>query len=154
MAWTWRGLGLHDYLNIDLPDIEENWVMELQLRPELIRTEREKRAWTQEQVAELTGLGVRTIQRVEATGTASVESATALSAVLEIPLATLRAGAAAGGHTGSRKPVIVDGVVLVTGAFAAMLFTPANLIAQVPVLFILGAYFFGRSRASKSKAMP
>jgi transcriptional regulator with XRE-family HTH domain len=127
--------------------------MELQLRPGLIRTEREKRGWTQEQVAELTGLGVRTIQRVEATGTASAESATALAAVLEIPLATLRAGAAAGGHTGSRNSVIVDGLVLVTSAFAAMLFTPPNLVAQVPVLFMVGAYFFGRSRAGRSKAM-
>lgn len=128
--------------------------MELRLKRELIRAEREKRAWTQEQIAELTGLGVRTIQRIEATGMASVESATALSAILEIPLATLRADASAGRRTDSRKPVIVDGLVLFTGAFGAMLFTPANPVAQLPVLFMVGAYLFGRCRATRPKATP
>lgn len=123
--------------------------MELQLRPELIRAERDKRAWTQERVAELTGLGVRTIQRIEATGAASLESATALSSVLEIPLATLRVDAHPRGSAGSSKPLMVDGVVLVTGAMVSMLFVPANLLAQVPVMFLVGAYFFGRSRAGK-----
>ena len=125
--------------------------MEVQLRPELIRAERERRAWTQEHVAELAGLGVRTIQRVEATGTASVESATALSAVLEIPLTALRADVpVAGGDTGW-TPEIIDGVVLAAGAFTAMLFTPAILIAQVPVLIIVAAYFFGRSRMGRGR---
>jgi transcriptional regulator with XRE-family HTH domain len=126
--------------------------MEVQLKPELVRAEREKRAWTQEHVAELAGLGVRTIQRVEATGTASVESATALSAVLEIPLAALRADVSAGGGNARWKPAIIDGCVLAAGAFTAMLFTPPILMAQVPVLIIVAAYFFGRNRTSRGRA--
>lgn len=125
--------------------------MEVQLRPELIRAEREKRAWTQEHVAELAGLGVRTIQRIEATGTASVESATALSAVLEIPVASLRADASAGGGNTRWKPAIIDGCVLTAGAFTAMLFTPPILMAQAPVLIIFAAYFFGRSHMSRAR---
>ena len=128
--------------------------MEVQLRPELIRTERERRAWTQEHVAELAGLGVRTIQRVEATGTASVESATALSAVLEIPLAALRADLPAAGGGSGWKPAIIDGLILAAGAFTAMLFTPPVLIAQVPVLIIFAAYFFGRHRMGRVRAAP
>jgi transcriptional regulator with XRE-family HTH domain len=122
--------------------------MELQLRPELIRAERAKRAWTQEHLAELAGLGLRTIQRLEATGTASAESATALSAVLDIPLTALRADMSAGDHS----PVIFDGFVLAAFAFTALLFSPPDLMAQVPVLIILGAYFFGRRRAKRPKS--
>jgi transcriptional regulator with XRE-family HTH domain len=55
-----------------------------------IREEREKRAWTQEQLAEVAGLGVRTVQRIEATGTASFESAASLSSALSIPVNELR----------------------------------------------------------------
>lgn len=64
--------------------------MEVQLKAERIRAEREARAWTQEHLAEVAGLGVRTVQRIEATGTASFESAAALSAVLDIPLKELQ----------------------------------------------------------------
>jgi transcriptional regulator with XRE-family HTH domain len=122
--------------------------MEMQLKPALIRAERESRAWTQEQLAALTGLGVRTIQRVEATGIASAETAAALSAVFEIPLTALRADVSVGG----RKSAILDALVLVAGVFGAMLFMPAHPVAQVPVLLIVGAYFFGRSRARRGKA--
>jgi transcriptional regulator with XRE-family HTH domain len=64
--------------------------MDVQLKRELIRDERDRRAWTQEHLAKLTGLGVRTIQRIEATGVASPESASAISSVFSIPLADLR----------------------------------------------------------------
>ena len=60
--------------------------MDMQIDPCLIRTERKKRAWSQEHLAEATGLGLRTIQRIEATGIASNESASALAAVLSVPL--------------------------------------------------------------------
>jgi len=64
--------------------------MDVQVDGNLIRLEREKRAWSQEHLAGAAGIGVRTIQRIEATGIASYESARAISAVLEIPVAKLR----------------------------------------------------------------
>ena len=64
--------------------------MDVQVDGELIRSERERRAWSQEPLASAAGIGVRTIQRIEATGVASYESARAISAVLEIPLDELR----------------------------------------------------------------
>ena len=64
--------------------------MDVQIDGNLIRLEREKRAWSQEHLAGAAGIGVRTIQRIEATGVASYESARAISAVLEIPVARLR----------------------------------------------------------------
>ena len=64
--------------------------MDMKVDSKLIRAEREKRAWSQEHLAEVTGLGLRTVQRIEATGAASFESVRALAAVLEIDAARLR----------------------------------------------------------------
>jgi transcriptional regulator with XRE-family HTH domain len=55
-----------------------------------IRTERERRAWTQAQLAGATGLGLRTVQRIEREGSASFESAQAIAAALELTIAELR----------------------------------------------------------------
>ena len=63
--------------------------MDVQVDRELIRSEREKRAWSQEQLAQVSGLGIRTVQRVENGGNASLETIKALAAVLELPVEAL-----------------------------------------------------------------
>ena len=65
--------------------------MDMQIDSSKIRAERERRAWSQEQLAETTGLSHRTIQRVEATGSASYETAKAIAAVFQCEVATLKA---------------------------------------------------------------
>jgi transcriptional regulator with XRE-family HTH domain len=69
--------------------------MDVQVDSDLIRAERERRAWSQEHLAAAAGIGARTVQRVEATGAASYESLRAISAALEVPLARLRRDAVA-----------------------------------------------------------
>jgi transcriptional regulator with XRE-family HTH domain len=64
--------------------------MDMKLNSGVIRQEREKRAWSQEHLADVTGLTLRTIQRIEATGSASYESAGAIAAVFDQPVNTLR----------------------------------------------------------------
>ena len=64
--------------------------MDMRVDPKRIRAERERRAWSQEHLATVSGLGLRTIQRIEKTGAASFESARALAAVLEVNVAELR----------------------------------------------------------------
>ena len=44
--------------------------MDVQVDGDLIRSERERRAWSQEHLAGAAGIGVRTVQRIEATGIA------------------------------------------------------------------------------------
>lgn len=61
----------------------------MQIQAELIRRLRTQRHWSQEQLAEASGLNLRTIQRLEAGGRASLESARALAAVFEVEAATL-----------------------------------------------------------------
>lgn len=54
-----------------------------------IKALRQERAWTQVQLAEITRLSLRTIQRVEKTGCCSAESLLALSAAFDLEIQTL-----------------------------------------------------------------
>ena len=56
----------------------------------LIQKLRLQRGWSQEQLAELSGLSVRTIQRLERGQPASVETLKALGAVFEVDFSTLK----------------------------------------------------------------
>jgi len=56
----------------------------------LIQKLRLQRGWSQEQLAELSGLSIRTIQRLERGQTASVESLKALGATFEIDFSQLK----------------------------------------------------------------
>ena len=58
--------------------------------PLLIQKLRLQRGWSQEQLAELTGLSVRTIQRVERGQNPSAESLKAIAAVLDVDFGALR----------------------------------------------------------------
>ena len=63
--------------------------MELKVNSQFVRLKRQQRAWSQEHLAHVSGLGIRTVQRIEGTGLASYESAQAIASVLEIPVAEL-----------------------------------------------------------------
>lgn len=63
--------------------------MDMKVKSSLIRKYRTERLWSQEQLAEMTGLGLRTIQRLEARGSCSQESIKALAAVFNVEADTL-----------------------------------------------------------------
>lgn len=56
----------------------------MQLNAMKIRQLRMEKAWTQQQLAEICGLSLRTIQRVEVHGIASLETSKALAAAFNI----------------------------------------------------------------------
>ena len=60
--------------------------MEMKINSTLIRSERRKRAWSQQHLAKVAGLGIRTIQRIENTGSASPESVKALASVFDLEI--------------------------------------------------------------------
>jgi transcriptional regulator with XRE-family HTH domain len=97
-----------------------------------IRTEREKRAWSQEHLAAAAGLGLRTVQRIEATGVASYESVRALAAVLQIEVAALRAAQAEALSPGRRLRTgrSIVGAAAVAIATAGGLFVAATGFAE------------------------
>lgn len=55
----------------------------------IVRELRKKRDWSQEQLAEFSGLNVRTIQRVESGQKASLETLKCLASVFEVELSRL-----------------------------------------------------------------
>lgn len=69
--------------------------MDMQIDASRVRAERERRAWSQEHLAEVSGLSLRTIQRVETSGMASFETAKAIASVFEFDVASLRLQTAA-----------------------------------------------------------
>jgi transcriptional regulator with XRE-family HTH domain len=64
--------------------------MEMKVDSHLIKEERKKRAWSQEHLARVSGLGHRTIQRIENTGFAAYESVMAIAAALDLDTSALR----------------------------------------------------------------
>ena len=64
--------------------------MEVRVDSSRIRSERENRGWSQGHLASVAGVSLRTIQRIEKTGSASFESVTALASVLSVEVADLR----------------------------------------------------------------
>jgi len=63
----------------------------MEVLSEKVREARMARGWTQQQLAEIANLSLRTVQRVENQSVASNETVSALSAVLELPRTELMA---------------------------------------------------------------
>lgn len=64
--------------------------MEQMIDSYLIKELRNGRSWTQDQLAAVAGLSLRTIQRIEKEGVCSLESRQALASVFEIDTCTLQ----------------------------------------------------------------
>ena len=58
--------------------------MDMKAKSSLIRKLRTERHWSQEHLAKISGLGLRTIQRLESRGSGSNESIKALASVFEV----------------------------------------------------------------------
>jgi transcriptional regulator with XRE-family HTH domain len=63
--------------------------VEMNTNAQLIRKLREDRAWSQEHLAAVAGLSARTIQRVEAEGSASAETRMAIATALDVEVGQL-----------------------------------------------------------------
>ncbi|WP_258806478.1 helix-turn-helix domain-containing protein [Pseudidiomarina sp. CB1] len=61
----------------------------MDVNAKLIKQARAQQCWSQQQLAEMAGVSLRTLQRVEKSETASLETVKSLAAVLEIPAAEL-----------------------------------------------------------------
>lgn len=105
--------------------------MDMRIDSDFIRIEREKRAWSQEQLAAAAGIGLRTIQRIESTGVASNESAKSLAAVFECSLNELRAVPHTPAHRAFWKRPWLTGIAaagLVLGVLLVARHAPAKEI--------------------------
>jgi len=64
--------------------------MEVKVDSDKIKSERARRAWSQDHLATVAGISLRTLQRIEKTGTASQESVRALASALSLAVADLQ----------------------------------------------------------------
>jgi len=79
--------------------------MDMKINHKLLRRQREQRAWTQNQLAEVASLSMRTVQRIERNGIAAKESAMALASALDMDLADLliQSNSSSSRHTSNRR---------------------------------------------------
>ena len=63
--------------------------MEYMINSELIKKQRKERTWSQDHLASVSGLSLRTIQRIEKEGKCSLDSKKALASVFEIDASEL-----------------------------------------------------------------
>ena len=97
---------------------------DMNLNTDMIKAERERRAWSQSHLADAAGISLRTMQRVEATGTASKETTLAIASALTTSVECLAAA--------KRRAPDPRGVARFTwpAAMAASLAIGSILIAQ------------------------
>ena len=75
---------------------------QMKINGEAVRALRERKSWSQEHLANASGLSVRTVQRVELEGMGSAETRLALAAALSVPVGDLIAEAPL-----SARPIVV-----------------------------------------------
>lgn len=63
--------------------------MEMKINSEIVKDLRNQKSWSQEHLASVSGLSLRTIQRIENSGACSLESKKALASVFNIESTTL-----------------------------------------------------------------
>ena len=64
--------------------------MEVMIDSRLVKAHRQKKSWSQDQLATISGLSLRTIQRIEKEGACSFESMQALASAFEIDVSSLQ----------------------------------------------------------------
>ena len=113
----------------------------------LVRERRTLKGWTQQQLADVTGLSLRTIQRVEVQANASIETVNALCATLEVGREDLTT------PPGKARPPWYPMAALfalgaLTGAAITLWFTgnQGPLVRAVPVWRDPGCTFEGKMR--------
>lgn len=109
--------------------------MELKVKSSLIKAKRQSRAWSQEHLAHVSGLGIRTIQRIESTDSASYDSIQAIASALELPAPTLVSDAAPDSAIQNWKLSIGrKAAILMFSALAATSFFFVNAVAADQVM--------------------
>lgn len=113
--------------------------MDMKIDSDRVKRERQQRAWTQEHLAGASGISLRTIQRIETTGTASCDSLNALAAVFSLSVADLRIAESEAGATSAQVPAperwwTARRVLTLIGAQAvASVLAPPMLVMSIPL---------------------
>lgn len=116
----------------------------MKVDPKRIRSLREAKAWSQDRLAQISGVSLRTIQRVEADGAASAETRMAIASALGIPVNELGVGVAS--ETYSRRLAIVLcllGAVISAMSACSLFFSGTHRASPFGMGFADGFIVFG-----------
>ena len=118
---------------------------DMKLDPSSIRRRREARNWSQEQLANASGLSLRTIQRVETEGTASRETRVCLAAALDVDAALISEAGSEPGQvqipTTWRTSSVAFMLVGATMLISALLSSAPSIIYYIAGFFLLFGLF-------------
>ncbi len=142
----------------------------MKVSPATVRRLRTERGWSQEQLALASGLSLRTIQRVEADGSASLETRTSLAGTFGIQLADLAGDANGQGRTAVtalpatsaryRIGVSVAGVAFIPAVFGYIGLLPAHIawlatastpVAVASLIYAGLSWYFSGSNISQPR---
>ncbi len=122
---------------------------EMAINAQQLRALREQRGWSQEQLADVSGLSARTIQRVEATGAASLETRMALAAALELAPADLLVPAQA---SPAKHVSLADAGIVQPWRREHTVLTVVLLLALLVFVQMIFGYIVGRDMANRDDA--
>lgn len=113
-----------------------------------VRQLREARAWSQEQLATVSGISPRTVQRVESEGVASLDTRMALAAALECEPAMLLESAEAGSiaHT---QPAVASAALLSSSRPSFPWLPLAWLLFAIIAFQVVAGYKLGQDLAER-----
>lgn len=102
-----------------------------------IKFERQKRSWTQEQLAERAKLSTRTVQRIECGAEASAETLRLIAEAFGLGAESLRAATARNHFSAPWSRSVKISTVVAISLIVAMNFLPLLPGATVPMVFVL-----------------
>lgn len=122
--------------------------MDMNVKSSVIKKHRTDKLWSQQHLAKVSGLGLRTIQRLESKGTGSQESLKALASVFEVNANTLfwpdekfsPYKHKQLGITALSVTAIIGALIIITNDFLVLI--PALVLALVVVLLTLVCLLF------------
>jgi len=100
----------------------------MKINKELIKSLRTERGWTQQHLADVVGLSLRTIQRIEKNGVTSLETVSALSSVFEVERRKIVIQIEA-----PVKPKLISGLALI-----GLVFISGLVLGASSVYFVFG----------------
>jgi len=123
---------------------------QMKINADNVRQFRHNKGWSQEQLSHASGLGLRTIQRVEAQGNGSRETAVCLAATFDVELTTIMAELVKDikvdvQEVAYQVPKVVlwgGGIALLISILSPIFFTSYNTFTAFANLLTLAAIFY------------
>lgn len=118
---------------------------EFMIDSDIVKELRRKRGWTQEQLAQASGLSLRTIQRVEAESKASIETKVCLAATFEVELSELDVQSEAVANISkakSSKPIFVILLASVAVSLLGLLWSEPRIVFIVANAISIWAFIY------------